>query len=154
MKRVLVIAVFSLLAMTTASAQGVEYKIITSIESIIPGGLGRSRLIENQDHRNADSFKTKRTDGKTSGQGKIRRKDAKVKEFSETKLLNFYSLVGINFQNIASNDALVGSTLNKLANEGWELAFVTSAVESDGGETDGNGIFITRYVFKRAKPSL
>ena len=27
--------------------------------------------------------------------------------------------------------------------------FVTSGVESDSGEKDGNGIFITRYVFKR-----
>ena len=35
--------------------------------------------------------------------------------------------------------------------EGWELAFVTSAVESDSGKGDGNGIFITRYIFKRNK---
>jgi hypothetical protein len=33
--------------------------------------------------------------------------------------------------------------------EGWELAFVTSAVESDGGKEDGQGIFITRFIFKK-----
>ncbi len=33
--------------------------------------------------------------------------------------------------------------------EGWELAFVTSAVESDSGKGDGSGIFITRYIFKK-----
>jgi hypothetical protein len=36
-----------------------------------------------------------------------------------------------------------------MANDGWELVFVTSGVESDAGQQDGNGIFITRYVFKR-----
>jgi hypothetical protein len=33
--------------------------------------------------------------------------------------------------------------------QGWELAFVTSAVESDSGDKDGKGIFITRYIFKK-----
>jgi hypothetical protein len=63
--------------------------------------------------------------------------------------LNFYSIAGINFQNVASNDAVVTSKLNEMAKNGWDLVFVTSGVESDGGEKDGNGIFITRYVFKR-----
>jgi hypothetical protein len=67
----------------------------------------------------------------------------------ETKLLNFFSVGGINFQNIASNDAIVESRLSELAAEGWELAFVTSGVESDAGQQDGQGIFITRYIFKR-----
>jgi hypothetical protein len=31
------------------------------------------------------------------------------------------------------------------------LAFVTSAVESDVGKDDGQGIFITRYIFKKNK---
>ncbi len=34
--------------------------------------------------------------------------------------------------------------------DGWDLIFVTSAVESDAGEGDEQGIFITRYIFKRA----
>jgi len=39
--------------------------------------------------------------------------------------------------------------INALVKAGWEMAFVTSAVESDGGESDRQGIFITRYIFKR-----
>jgi hypothetical protein len=77
------------------------------------------------------------------------RSDNKIDNFKETNLLNFYSLVGINFQNIASNDAILSSMA--YTNEGWELAFVSSGVESDAGSGDGSGIFITRYVFKRVK---
>jgi len=126
-----------------------QYKVITSIESIVPGGLGRSRIIENTDQADSEALTTSRTDGKHSEQGSISRKQIKVNEFNETKLLNFYSLVGINFQNIASNDATITDRLNIMAAEGWELMHVTSAVESDAGETDGNGIFVTRYIFKR-----
>ena len=66
-------------------------------------------------------------------------------------LLNFYNLGGIRFQNIAANDAVISSKINTMVEEGWELAFVNSAVESDAGKDDGQGIFITRYLFKRTK---
>ena len=46
---------------------------------------------------------------------------------------------------------LVSSKINDMVAQGWELAFVTSAVESNAGKNDGNGIFITRYIFKRNK---
>tara|TARA_R100001369_G_scaffold4044_8_gene12150 strand:- start:53870 stop:53989 length:120 start_codon:yes stop_codon:yes gene_type:complete len=39
-----------------------------------------------------------------------------------------------------------------MAKEGWELAFVSSSPESDAGQGDGQGIFVTRYIFKRLKP--
>ncbi|MEO9803707.1 MAG: hypothetical protein ABJF04_10690 [Reichenbachiella sp.] len=125
------------------------YKVITVVESIVPAGLGRSRMIENETDLNIDDFTTTRTDGKKSDQKEIKRGDAKVDEFSESKLLNFYSVTGINFQNIASNDALISSKLNQLAAEGWELMFVTGGVESDSGKSDGKGIYITRFVFKK-----
>ncbi len=112
-------------------------------------GIGRSRLIEEKDAIDAEAFTTERTDGKKSKQGDVKRSDAKVSKFAETKLLNFYSVAGINFQNIASNDALTSSKINKLSAEGWELAFVTSGVESDSGKGDGKGIYITRYIFKK-----
>ena len=126
-----------------------EYTIITSVESIIPAGIGRSRIINNQDDVNPDNFTTTRTDGKKSDQGKVRRRDLKVDNFEETKLLNFFSIGGINFRNVASNDAVISAKINQMIEAGWELAFVTSAVESDGGEVDGQGIFITRFIFKR-----
>jgi len=37
------------------------------------------------------------------------RKGAKVSLFAATKLLNFYCIAGINFQNMALNDALISS---------------------------------------------
>lgn len=126
-----------------------EYRVITTVESIVPMGLGRSRMI---DHKNSSDYKpltTSRTDGKKSDQNDIKREDVKIEVFDETKLLNFYSAVGINFQNIASNDAVITSKLTEMAKEGWTLVFVTSGVESDSGKDDGNGIFITRFVFKR-----
>ena len=132
-----------------ASALAQEYHVITTVESIVPAGLGRSRML---DHKNPEDYKpltTERTDGKKSEQADIRREDIKIENFQETKLLNFYSIAGINFQNVASNDAVITSKLNEMANGGWDLVFVTSGVESDGGQQDGNGIFITRYVFKR-----
>lgn len=138
-----------LVALTTITSYSQEYKVITVVESIVPGGLGRSRIIENKSDLNVEEFTTERTDGKKSNQKDIKRADAKVKEFEESKLLNFYSLAGINFQNIASNDALIASKLNQMAEEGWELAFVLGGVESDAGKTDDNGIFITRFVFKK-----
>lgn len=126
-----------------------EYRIVTTVESIVPMGIGRSRMV---DHQKASDYKpltTSRTDGKKSDQGDIKRDDVKIDTFDETKLLNFYSGVGINFQNISSNDAVVSSKLSEMAKEGWQLVFVTSGVESDAGDKDGNGIFITRYIFKR-----
>jgi hypothetical protein len=128
-----------------------EYKIVTSVESIVPMGLGRSRIIENNGSVNAEELTTERNDGKDSKQGSVKRSDVKIDELKETKLVNFYSLTGINFQNIASNDAVLTSKINTLVKEGWELAYVTSGVESDAGKADGVGIFITRFIFKRKK---
>lgn len=135
--------------MSVAALWAQEYQVITTVESVVPAGLGRSRIIENKEALNVADFTTERVNGKKSNQGDVKRKDAKVNNFNESKLLNFYSAVGINFQNIASNDALISSKLNQMAVDGWELAFVLSGVEGDAGETDGHGIFITRYIFKR-----
>jgi len=75
----------------------------------------------------------------------------RVKGFDETKLLNFFNIGGIRFQNIATNDALISSKINTMVAEGWDLAFVVSGVESDAGKEDGQGIYITRFIFKRLK---
>lgn len=73
----------------------------------------------------------------------------RVKGFDETKMLNYFNLGGIRFQNIATNDAIITSKINTMVAEGWELAFVVSGVESEGGKGDGQGIYITRYIYKR-----
>lgn len=132
----------------TFFAQAQEYKVVTSVESIVPGGLGRSRIINAAEDKNYREYTSVQT-SEDNTRNKSKRADIRVKDFEETKLLNFYNVAGIRFQNIAANDALVSSMLTDMAAQGWELVFVTSAVESDSGAQDGQGIFITRYIFKR-----
>jgi hypothetical protein len=148
MKKLLFVFVLTSLFIADLSAQ-VEYKVITVVESIVPAGIGRSRIIEAKNDQDITTATGQRQDGVDGAVKEVRRKDLKIDEFKETKLLNFYSLGGINFQNIASNDAMIEAKLSELSAEGWELAFVNSGVESAAGNGDGNGIFITRFVFKR-----
>jgi len=150
MKKIMLIMLLMVSTTFTMNAQTVEYKIITSVESIVPSGLGRSRLMsanENKDYKQYTSTQT--ADDNT--RNKSDRKEMRVKGFDETKLLNFFNLGGIRFQNIATNDAIVTSKINTMTAEGWELAFITSGVESAGGKGDNQGIYITRYIFKRTK---
>lgn len=109
-----------LYAFTPNMNQKWEYKQISAVESVIPGGLGRSRLLT------------------TTENGTAIEKDLK----------NFYSMVGINFGNISNNDQVIIDRVNEYINEGWELVHITSGVQSptDGGKS---GIFITRYIFRR-----
>ena len=143
------IFILGLFLFGSVGLQAQEFKIVTVVESIVPAGLGRSRIIETLSTQDSDALTTERTRGNKSSQNKVRRRDVKVENLLETKLLHFYSLTGINFQNIASNDAVITDRLNSLAAEGWEIMFMTSGVESDAGETDGTGIFITRFLLKK-----
>tara|TARA_R110002049_G_scaffold18279_2_gene70055 strand:- start:1996 stop:2448 length:453 start_codon:yes stop_codon:yes gene_type:complete len=126
-----------------------EFKIVTVVESIVPMGIGRSRIIDSQSENNYEKFTTDRTDGKKSNQKEIKRSAIKIDELEETKLLNFFSATGINFQNIASNDAVIASKINTMLADGWKLTYVTSGVESNAGADDGKGIYITRLFFSR-----
>lgn len=146
-KSLLVLLFLGMFGLETIAQQ--EFKIVTVVESIVPMGLGRSRIIDSQTQTNYEEFTTERTDGRRSNQREIRRSDIKVDELEETKLLNFFSATGINFQNIASNDAVIASKVNTMVADGWKLTFVTSGVESDAGVDDGQGIFITRMFFSR-----
>ncbi|MGB5698537.1 hypothetical protein [Muriicola sp.] len=125
-----------------------EFKVITSVESIVPNGLGRSRIINAMEEKDYKEFTSVQTE-EDNTRNKSDRGEIRVKNFEETKLLNFYNLGGIRFQNIAANDAIITSMINTMISDGWELAFVTSAVESEAGKGDGQGIFIRRYIFKR-----
>ena len=146
MGKTIFIAILALMATMGASAQ--EYRVVTSVESIVPNGLGRSRIINALESKDYREYTTVQTE-EDSERNKSDRSDIRVKNFEETKLLNFYNLGGIRFQNIAANDALITSMINDMIANGWELAFVVSGVESEGGKGDGQGIFITRYIFKK-----
>ncbi len=93
------------------------YKQFSTIESVVPGGLGRSRMITS-DQANQDV---------------------------EKDLMNFYSLTGINFKNVANNDKLIVDNINQFTADGWELYQVTAGVQS----SDKAGIFLTRYLFRK-----
>lgn len=150
MKKIIVAVAIVSLFIYDMNAQQYEVKVVTSIESIVPNGLGRSRLISANVDRDFNEFTSTQTEDNNE-RNKSKRKAIRIKDFDETKMLNFFNLGGIRFQNIASNDALIESKINSMLASGWDLAFVSSAVESDAGESDGQGIFITRYIFKRLK---
>lgn len=108
-------------------AETYEFQQVTTIESVIPAGLGRSRMISSS------------ADG----------------ELNEQKMKNFFSLTGINFKNIKQNDADIALKITEMTNNGWEMVNVTSGVYSSGVTDDlgagGTGIFITRYLFRKAR---
>ena len=113
----------------TSILQQYEFEIVTVVESVVPKGLGRSRMLaktEIVDHSPSTSVRME--DGEKVKSKNDKRKDIRTKAFEETKLLNFYNLGGIRFNNIATNGAMV----NQMTAEGWELSFVTGGVESSG----------------------
>ena len=125
-KLLLAVAVLLTLSTSTTFASspdgGYEYMMVTTIESIIPAGLGRSRiLITNPDGSQKDS-----------------------------KMQNFYSVAGINFGNIQDNNAQIIQMINENVANGWELFSVTTGTQSPS-EGYGQGIYMTRYLFRRAK---
>jgi hypothetical protein len=96
------------------------YMQVSTIESIIPAGGGRSRMIITL------------PDGKQNN----------------SELENLYSIGGINFGNVQSNERAIIDKINQLTSQGWELHQVTSGVQSPS-EGNAQGIFITRYLFKK-----
>jgi hypothetical protein len=84
-----------------------EFQQMTAIESVVAGGLGRSRLI------------TSKKDG----------------SIEEIKLENFFSFVGINFGNIKDNDKILASKIEEKVNEGWEIVTVTPGVYAGDNST-------------------
>lgn len=153
MKTKLLVLIFILFTDTSSFAQKYEYRIVTTVESLIPSGIGISRMIISNETRDYKTLTISRSEEESS-RNSSQRSDIRVKAFDESELLNFYNLGGIRFQNIVANDAVVTSKLNAMADEGWDLTFVNSGVESDAGRADDNAIFITRYVFRREKKAI
>lgn len=77
-----------------------EWNQVTVIESVVSGGMGRSRMISTDDT------------------GKMQ----------EEKLQNFFSMTGINFGNIQENDLKITNMVSTMTGEGWLLYDVTSGV--------------------------
>ena len=148
-----IFAVIGFVAIITAftnqpeELKSLEFETVTVIESLIQNGLGRSRMIsktENVDYREATTI---RKDDGEKEKSKKSRSEIRTKAFEETKLLNFYNIAGIRFNNIATNDAMIKAKLNEMSAQGWELISIAAGVESADKERDA--IFITRFFFKR-----
>lgn len=88
MKKLIFASLLAFAACFDAAAQ--EYKVVTIVESIIPMGTGRSRIIETTSEADSDAATTERVDGKKSDQGKVKRGDLKVENFKETKLVKLF----------------------------------------------------------------
>jgi len=102
MKKIIASVAFVLALYNTSNAQTpqFEFQQMTAIESVVPGGLGRSRLITS----------------------------AKDGSMEEIKLENFFSFVGINFGNIKDNDKILAGKIEEKVNAGWELVSITPGV--------------------------
>ena len=125
-----------------------QFTSFTVVESIVPGGAGRSRIINVLEEKDYKTF-TKVMSSTDKSRNKSKRGDIRAFNYEETKLLNFYNIGGIRFQNIAANDALVNSKVKAMLADGWEIVTINSAVESNAGKDDGAGIYITRFYFKK-----
>ena len=102
-----------------------QYMQITTIESVVAGGLGRSKMI-------------------------VTHPDGKQKE---SNLENLFSVAGINFKNIRENDNNILTTLKEYTDAGWKLDHTTSLTLSPG-ESGGNGIFMTRYLLSKTAEKI
>ncbi len=95
-----------------------EWRVVTVVESVVPGKLGRSKVL------------TMDSNGASS----------------ETEIQNIFSLTGINFTNLQTNNRSVTDLLAKNSADGFELVEV---VPGNFGDNNSQGIFMTRFIFKK-----
>jgi uncharacterized protein YcfL len=128
MKKYFLLLVVSIVFSAASHAQDIQtapakqFMQITTVESVLAGGLGRSKMIIT----NADGTQ------------------------KETDLENLFSLVGINFKNIKQNDDKVMRTIKEYNNNGWKTEHVTSLTLSQN-DSGAGGIFMTRYLLSKAE---
>lgn len=95
-----------------------EWRVVTVVESVVPGKLGRSKVL------------TMDSNGATS----------------ESEIQNIFSMTGINFANLQTNNRSITDVLAKNSAEGYELVEI---VPGNFGDNNSQGIFMTRLVFKK-----
>jgi hypothetical protein len=107
-------------AQDVAAKQSHQFMQVTTVESVLAGGLGRSKMI-------------------------ITNPDGSQKE---SGMENLFSVVGINFKNIGENENKLISTLKSYTENGWRIDHVTSLTLSQT-ESGNGGIFMTRYLLSK-----
>ena len=128
MKRIFLLLTIAIAAYSTVVAQDIkpestvkQFIQINTIESVVAGGIGRSRMII------------------TNPDGSQQEKDME----------NLFSMAGINFKNIKENEDQILRTLKSYTDEGWKIDYVTSLTLSQNDNGAG-GIFMTRYLLSKA----
>ena len=123
MKKAALIVLFIFSVMLSNAQEGTsvprQYLQITTIESVVAGGLGRSKLL-------------------------ITKQDGSQEE---RDLNNLFSVGGINFKNIKENESTILRTLKQFTDEGWSLDKTIPMTLSPGD--GGGGIFMTRYLLSK-----
>ena len=116
MKKLLVVLAFCLTAISLSAQEKLKFMQITTIESVVGGGFGRSKMI-------------------------ITKEDGSQEE---RDLENLFSLTGINMKNIKSNESSILQVLKVYTDAGWKLQSTIPLTLSPA--QTGNGIFMTRYL--------
>ena len=116
-----IILFFSTCLMQDLFAQTMQtaYVQITTIESVVGGGIGRSKMIITKEDGNQE----------------------------EKDIENLFSIAGINFKNIKQNETTIIQALKSYTDNGWKLFSITPLTLSPG--TNGAGIFMTRYLLTK-----
>ncbi|WP_421796383.1 hypothetical protein [Haliscomenobacter sp.] len=115
---IVAIPMFMALSPKAEKPAATEWRVVTVVESVVPGKLGRSKVL------------TMDSNGASS----------------ETEIQNIFSLTGINFANLQTNNRSVTDLLAKNSAEGYELVEV---VPGNFGDNNSQGIFMTRFIFKK-----
>lgn len=97
-----------------------QFMQVTTVESVLAGGLGRSKMIIT----NPDGSQ------------------------NESEMENLFSMVGINFKNIKQNEDKVVKTLKYYTDNGWKIEHVNTLTLSQT-ESGNGGIFMTRYLLSK-----
>lgn len=116
----LICACNSLKAQDSTAKKSREFMQLTTVESVVAGGLGRSKMI-------------------------ITDPDGMQKE---SDLENLFSITGINFKNIKQNEDKLVRTLKHYTDAGWKIENVTSLTLSQNDSGAGR-IFMTRYLLSK-----
>jgi hypothetical protein len=127
MKKIILILLVAVAVSDSVMAQEVkpetiakQFMQINTVESVVAGGLGRSRMI-------------------------VTNPDGSQKE---TDMENLFSMAGINFKNIKENEDKLVKTLKNYTDDGWKLEHVTSLTLSQN-DSGAGGIFMTRYLLSK-----
>lgn len=107
-----------------ALGAGYQYLQMTTIESVVAGGLGRSRVLFTPEFKGT----------------------------KEAQMENLFSLTGINVKNVQANEETILRYLTEVSAEGWELVQTIPLTQTltSAGSTN-QGIFLTRYLFRKAR---